>query len=517
MLSARKAGAAVLAVFASSAVAAEPLRLVVMDPLSKPLSCPCVEGYAQRDYAALAEFLEERLGREVTVAWNGSLVSATEQAGRPADVAIGKHSVVAADAVRVGRAMSPVASLTGQDGAVTQRGLIVVRTGDAATELADLAGYRVFFGPEDEAEKSAAAVRLLATAGIDPPAEPERFGACSEAAVKLLKQPGGTDACAVISSYAAPLLEGCGSVKKGDLRVLAETDEVPFVTAFVADDLDPELRDAVTEALLETATRAELLVALETLIGFVPFEPVPTTGDSSADAGTGPDAEKADRQVSTLGPESWPQFRGPNRDGVVPGLPDRLPRADEAVWEVELPGEGLGGLAVADGVLVLGGRDATDRDDLFRAYDAATGFLLWEHAYRAEGRLDYGNAPRATPLIESGLVVTVGAFGRVCCLDLVTGVPLWERDLVADFGGSMPAWGYSASPLLTGTAVVVEPGHPDAAVVALDLVTGSEVWRSPGGKAVYTSPLVLTAGGDTRIFGRDGVGPVGRDPATGRA
>lgn len=31
----------------------EPLCVVVMDPLASQLSCPCVEGYAQRDYAAL--------------------------------------------------------------------------------------------------------------------------------------------------------------------------------------------------------------------------------------------------------------------------------------------------------------------------------------------------------------------------------------------------------------------------------------------------------------------------------
>lgn len=30
--------------------AADGLSLVVMDPLAAPLSCPCVEGYAQRKY-----------------------------------------------------------------------------------------------------------------------------------------------------------------------------------------------------------------------------------------------------------------------------------------------------------------------------------------------------------------------------------------------------------------------------------------------------------------------------------
>jgi len=39
-------------------------------------------------------------------------------------------------------------------------------------------------------------------------------------------------AATVISSYAQPLLEGCGTIKKGDLRVIGETDPMPFVVAF---------------------------------------------------------------------------------------------------------------------------------------------------------------------------------------------------------------------------------------------------------------------------------------------
>ena len=48
--------------------------MVVMDPLSKPLSCPCVEGYAQRDYEQLAAYLSERTGYRVTAAFSESLL-----------------------------------------------------------------------------------------------------------------------------------------------------------------------------------------------------------------------------------------------------------------------------------------------------------------------------------------------------------------------------------------------------------------------------------------------------------
>ncbi|MBW3598872.1 MAG: hypothetical protein KY475_16560, partial [Planctomycetes bacterium] len=46
-----------LAIAAPASRAEAPLTMVVMDPLAAPLSCPCVEGYAQRKYEALAAHL----------------------------------------------------------------------------------------------------------------------------------------------------------------------------------------------------------------------------------------------------------------------------------------------------------------------------------------------------------------------------------------------------------------------------------------------------------------------------
>ena len=84
----------------TTTMAATPLRLAVMDPLAKQLSCPCVQGHAQRDYEALAAFLGESLGREVTVRFGESLDAFTSEGF---DVVIGKRSVVEADAARLGK------------------------------------------------------------------------------------------------------------------------------------------------------------------------------------------------------------------------------------------------------------------------------------------------------------------------------------------------------------------------------------------------------------------------------
>ena len=249
------------------------LVLVVMDPLALPLSCPCVKGYAQRKYEHLGVYLTQQLGRPVKVFWNESLEKAMKEKteGR-ADIVIGKCSVVLSDAKRASQNMAPVASLTGKDGKTTQTGLILVRQADAAKTVDDLAGYRIFFGTADCDEKLAAPAKLLKAHGVTIPEKPETYPACSDSAAALLELPAEAKAAAVISSYAAPLLEGCGTIQKGDLRVVGESDPVPFVTAFVNKRLAEDDQAAISKALLDVGTKAELLIALETKVGFVAWQ-----------------------------------------------------------------------------------------------------------------------------------------------------------------------------------------------------------------------------------------------------
>ena len=263
---------AVIGVLVASAVgSAEPFVLVVMDPLSKPLACDCVRGYAQREYKLLATHLESSLGRQVKVIWTESFAEALEETDGKADLVIGKHSVVLADEKVTGYPLKPIAQLTDKNGSVSQKGLIVVRKNDPAKGLRDLEGYDVLLGPPEAEEKSSAAEDVISAEGVELSANLQRYGACSEAASALLEFPDDLRAAAVISSYAQPLLEGCGSIEKGELRVIGETKPVPFVTAFISDSLDSEMKDRVLLSLLTVGTSPELLTGLETLAGFLPW------------------------------------------------------------------------------------------------------------------------------------------------------------------------------------------------------------------------------------------------------
>ena len=263
------------------------LHVIVMDPLSAPLSCDCVKGYAQRKYEKLGEYLTKALQRPVKVTWSESLVKAVKETGGSAQLVIGKHSVVLHDAAKLKRKMEPIAALSGSDGETTQAGLLVVRSSDPAQSVGDLAGYRIFFGPEDCDEKCAVIVDLLKTNKLPVPSEKETFPSCSNAATKLMELKAGEKAVAVISSYAEPLLAGCGTIKKGDLRVVARSKPVPFITAFADASLSTAEQETIQSALLAVAENVELLEALETEAGFLPFEPtasepaVTTSQDSS--------------------------------------------------------------------------------------------------------------------------------------------------------------------------------------------------------------------------------------------
>jgi ABC-type phosphate/phosphonate transport system substrate-binding protein len=248
----------------------KPWTMVVMDPLAAPLSCPCVEGYAQRKYEVLAEYLGTSLGREVKVVFAESLLKAQKELKEtPIDIIIGKDSVVRMDSAKLKLEVAAIARLTDKLGSTTQHGLIVVRKDDPAQGPSDLAGYHIIFGPAAAQEKHAAAVELLTQAGIEIQAELTIDEACSDGACKVMELGPEGKGAAVISSYAAPLLEGCGTIKKGDLRVIGKTKAVPFITAFACSTLETTDQQSLQAALLKVAEKRDVCKAIESLVGFV--------------------------------------------------------------------------------------------------------------------------------------------------------------------------------------------------------------------------------------------------------
>lgn len=251
----------------TSAFSEDDLKMIVMDPLAAPLSCPCVKGYAQRDYTKLGEYLSRKLGKPVTVEFAESLGKGLEKTGGRADIVIGKQSVILADAMAHGKDLINVASLTAKDGSTTQYGLVVVRGDDPATKISELKDYEIILGPIECDEKNLAARDLFEKNGITLADEVPISDACSDGASAVVEAGENGKKATVISSYAQPLLEGCGTIKKGDLKVVGETEKVPFVVASVSKELAES--GVVTSALHEVSRHPLLLIALESKAGFV--------------------------------------------------------------------------------------------------------------------------------------------------------------------------------------------------------------------------------------------------------
>lgn len=258
------------------AVSPDALTVIVTDPLAAPLSCSCVKGYAQRDYDKLGKHLESKLGRPVVVHYAETLAGAlTKKTNGKADLIIGKDSIVRAQAPSNKLTVTHLAALTGKDGKTTQFGLICVAAADKAVTASDLKEYTIYFGIADAEEKHGAALKLLKDLEVSVPAKPLTCPTCTDGATKVIElAKSGEKVAAVISSYAQPLLEGCGTIKKGELRVIGETDPVPFIAVFATGNLSTGEQTAVKAALLAVGSSKDLCAALETKSGFIEAEPV---------------------------------------------------------------------------------------------------------------------------------------------------------------------------------------------------------------------------------------------------
>ncbi len=170
----------------------------------------------------------------------------------------------------------------------------------------------------------------------------------------------------------------------------------------------------------------------------------------------------------------WPQWRGPNRDavstdaGLLTEWPGDGPRL---VWTAKGLGRGMSGVSVVDGrILTMGNRN--DEGVCLIALAAKNGEEIWSAPLQASGD------PTGTPTIDGAHVFAITYSGALVCAETETGRVIWQKDLVADFGGRVPQWGYSESPLVDGNVLVCTPGAEQALVVALDKSTGETVWKT---------------------------------------
>lgn len=221
--------------------------------------------------------------------------------------------------------------------------------------------------------------------------------------------------------------------------------------------------------------------------------------------------------VSNRAMDDWPQWRGPNRDGISAerGLLKSWPQnGPPLAWQASGAGEGYSSFAVANGRLyTLGARGG---NEYVMAYDAATGKRLWETAHGRRFDNDRGGGPRATPTVEGNRLYAFGASGDLTAMDAASGKTLWSVNVLKQFGGSNITWGLSESPLVLSDRILVNAGARGASIVALKKTDGSPIWKSQADEAGYSSAVLHEAGGVREAIFFTGERALGVDVNDGR-
>lgn len=221
--------------------------------------------------------------------------------------------------------------------------------------------------------------------------------------------------------------------------------------------------------------------------------------------------------------DDWPQWRGPQRDGVwrEQGIVEKIP-ADglKVVWRAPV-GPSWSSPVIADGrVIVI---DAELKAPVARervlCFDAASGQALWSYSYEVtypEWAFDpnHANGPTATPAVADGHVYVLGGTGEVICLAAASGEVVWRRDLAEEYEISVLQC--RASPLIEGELLILHPGaKPGACLLALDRRTGRDVWKALNEGVSNSSPIIVTAGGKRQLIMWTADSLTSLDPASG--
>ena len=210
----------------------------------------------------------------------------------------------------------------------------------------------------------------------------------------------------------------------------------------------------------------------------------------------------------------WPGFRGPHRDGIVPGV--RIKTDWTASPPVELwrrpVGPGWSSFAVRGDLIYT--QEQRGPDEIVACYKLTTGEPVWAHRDAARfWESNGGPGPRGTPTLSNGRVYTFGATGIVNALDAGNGAVVWSRNAASDTGMKTPAWGFASSPLVVGDLVIVAVS---GRLAAYDRATGAPRWMGPARGASYSSPHLLTIDGVAQVLLLSATGATSVAPPTAR-
>ncbi len=207
--------------------------------------------------------------------------------------------------------------------------------------------------------------------------------------------------------------------------------------------------------------------------------------------------------------ETWPQWRGPTRDGKVTGTPwpARIGENNlKLLWRnADLAESYASPIVSADMVFTVETRDK--KQEIVRALDRKTGKQVWELAWSGSMGVPFfaaanGSWVRATPALDGDRLYVAGMRDVLICIEAKTGKEIWRVDFTERFKTPLPAFGFVSSPLVIGDAIFVQAG---ASFVKLNKMTGETKWRTladEGGMwgSAFASPIMARLQGVDQLL-----------------
>lgn len=208
--------------------------------------------------------------------------------------------------------------------------------------------------------------------------------------------------------------------------------------------------------------------------------------------------------AGTLAFADWPQWRGPNRDGLIRNFtaPASWPDQLKLKWKTRV---GVGHSSPVTDTASAYLHSRIDDQEAISGFDIQSGKVLWQDKYPVQYTMNpaatgHGKGPKSTPVIADGRLYTFGITEVVSCYQLPAGKLLWRQQLGKPYKQSAPDFGTAMSPLVDGELLIVYAGGVDqGALLALDRKTGAKRWSWAGDPPAYASPIVITASGTRQI------------------
>jgi outer membrane protein assembly factor BamB len=223
--------------------------------------------------------------------------------------------------------------------------------------------------------------------------------------------------------------------------------------------------------------------------------------------------------VISIDAAQWPQWRGPNRDGVATAAVTSWPEKLSRKW-TQSAGEGYSSPVIEGGRVFVHSRE--DPEEIVTAYELDSGEQVWTMRYEApfnknKYAMQMARGPFSTPLAAGGRVYTLGATAVLSAFDAATGGLKWRKDYSKEIDTSKLFTGTAMSPILTGGMLIVHVGDDsEGAVRAYDPATGAEKWTLSGHGPGYASPVPLIVAGTWQIATMTDKAVVGIETATGK-